>query len=301
MKKWVLNLGAAVMLALVTACGGGGGSDTTAVTPPVVNPPGASVNCPDGTAAASADKCALVTASFSIQSGATVDLNSVNNGVVVTFSGAMQQSPGTIDFSQGSGLLFGFPHWNSTNTAFTWVPSVRAGFGQTDKLSGDLNDKLGRPVHFEVPFTTSAMSCTNNAVWSNPASYSTAAQDCVAPVGVQVVLDSVNNKMQDASCTFTVGAAVTADCQKYAANGTLTLADTSIVVANDPVVWVAYYGQNGASNLVLVDKTTFKVVGSMQLPGTLTWYYGNPTGAAVHVDGVTHQVGWNGSALQFNN
>lgn len=147
------------------------------------------------------------------------------------------------------------------------------------------------------------MSCANNAIWSNPAVFSTVFQDCVAQVGVQAKMDAALNTMTDTSCVITVGVQLTAPCKAYMANGTMLMADTGILVNGHTAAWMAYYAKDGSSNLVLLDAITLTPVGKLVLPDLLIWEIGNPPGVdievKVSVNGVLRnmQVSWNGSDL----
>lgn len=306
MKKFV-NLCAASLAALVlAACGGGGGDSTVAppVSPPSP-PPSASVTCPDGTSAATAAACPAVTATTSVAAGATVDPSVLNQGLTVKFSGTISPSGSSNTFLQAGAALSGTATPNATNNAVTFLPSIRAGYGMSDEFMMDINDALGRPIHVDVKFATSAMSCANNAVWSNPATFSAALGSCVAPVGVQTILDKVNNRMQDTSCTLSTGAKVPDGCAKYATNGTFVFSDTTMPVQDhSSVVWMVYFGSAGQGSIALVDKATLVVISRTSVSPNIGWIIGNPTGAAIQIDGVTHQMAYtvvNGLAsIQIN-
>lgn len=278
------NLWAAILVAVLSACGGGGGgSDSTVITPPgPVNPPPVSVSCPDGTSAATAAQCAPVTATASVAAGAVVDPATVNQGLTIQFSGAVKPETAIFAFLQAGVSMPGALTANSAKTALTFMSNVRVGYDQADEYQLDINDALGRPVHVNVKFTTSAMSCSSNAKWSNPANFSSTFQNCAAPIGVQVLYDPVlNTRQPNDGCTFTPGTAMSAECMRISANGTLVLNDTTIIVQNDPVEWVGYNSGSAGSltgTIVLADKTTMKVVGVKQLPGQLLWTIGNPSG-----------------------
>lgn len=296
MKKSVF-LSAAVLVAVALSGCGGGGSDSVAVTTPPVTtppPPSASVACPDGTSAATAAQCAAVTATVSIAAAASVDPAVLNKGLTVQFTGAIKPASGSLGLTQGGAVLPSTVTVNAANTVVTLVPSFRAGFGQQMELTGDVNDALGRPIHVGVKFSTGARSCSNNALWSNPATFSATVGDCVAPKGVQATVDSMGvNKMQDSSCTFAVLAPLAVECQKYVKNATIVFSDTDNPVQDHPsVVWGIVYGSFGNGIGVLFDKTTMSVISRVVLPPNVEWIIGNPTGAAIRYDGATHQMSY---------
>jgi hypothetical protein len=187
------------------------------------------------------------------------------------------------------------------NKDLTFKPVVRLAYGQTVTVTITAKDTLGRAVAVTFTFSTSTMTCSSNAVWSNPAVLSSTLNGCVAPIGVQALTNVATNTMSDTSCVFVANAVMTAGCKAYAANGTLLFANTSIIVQNDPQVWIAYFGVDGSSNLVLLDVTTQKVVGKMILSSPLVWIIGNPTGASIDLRVGTvlrnYQAKWDGAAI----
>lgn len=287
------NLFAIVAFAALAGCGGGGSSGSEAG-----GTGGTTVACPDGSSAASSSACpAVVAVTTALPSLAPADLN---KGISVSFSGALDPSSVKVTFTQGSMPMLGTTTLADGNKRVVFNSAVLFGFSQADKLVITATDVLGRPVSATFEFTTTGQTCTSNAIWSNPAAYSSAVQGCVAPIGVQVLTNSTGNKLQDSSCTFTVGAAMSADCKKYAANGTLLFSETGVIVQNDPTLLVAFFGQNGAGNLVLLDKTTLVTLSTATVSSNFPWFIGNPTGAAVRIDGATRQLRYDGSAIQFN-
>lgn len=293
MRK-LMNVFAIGFVAMLTACGGGGGGDSATPGSPL---PTASVSCPGGMPAATAAQCAPVTADVSALQGTTQNPTLFNQGVTVQFNGSIDPNRTSAQWTQGgTGVSYSLA-FGAGNKDVTVIPTVRLAFGQANTLVVSTVDTLGRAVNVTFTFATSPMTCANNAIWSNPAVFSPAVQDCVAPIGVQALADPVMNKVQDNSCVFMVGAPLSAACKTYAANGTLLFADSSIVVGNDPVLWVAYFGHDGSNNLVLVDKTSLKTIGSLVHSDALGWIIGNPYGAAVRFGARTYQAAWNGSVI----
>lgn len=304
MKVW--KIGAVILAATLGACGGGGGGESpgtnTGNTGGNTGGTGGttSVSCPDGKAAASASACAAVTANVSALQGTTQNPTLFNQGVVIQFNGSLDPSKTVETWKQGGIGITTTLATSITNnvTTLTVVPTMRVAYGADEVLTIDAIDSVGRPVEVTLSFKTSAMTCTSNSVWSNPANFVAAYGDCVAPIGVQALMSTAANTMTDTSCTFAAGVLWTDACKAYAANGTLLFADTSIVVQNDQVVWIAYYGKDGASNLVLLDATTKKVVGTVVLSSQLSWIIGNPTGAAIALsNGKRYQARWDGAAI----
>jgi hypothetical protein len=190
----------------------------------------------------------------------------------------------------------GNPALSADGKTVTYTPVQRPAFGQTYTLVAKVKDSIGRSVESSVPFTTAAMVCVDSAVWSNPANFSSAYQNCVAPIGVQVKIDQAYNKMQDDTCTMALDSPLSAACQAYLANETIMLANTSIAANSHLVTWAAYVGTDGKSNLVLLDTNdpanpTPAPVASLALPSPLAWLIGNTTGASVRTaDGKTSRA-----------
>ena len=269
---------------------------------PVVPVP-VTVTCPNGSTVASATDCPAVgTAPIALQ-GTVMSPTALDNGVTIQFNGALVPSSVVVLFKQGNSLLGST--WTTTitggNKDVTFKPTVRLAYGQSYTVVITANDTIGRAVSVTFSFTTSTMTCSSNAVWSNPAIFSAVYQDCVAPVGVQALVTPSLNTMTDNSCVVAVGVPLTASCKAYMANGTMLLADTPVIVKNNHTVWMSFIGTDLKSNLVLLDTTTMAPIGMMVLPGDLAWIIGNPTGSAVSVKVGTllrnEQVKWDGAAL----
>lgn len=306
------RLSAAFVAALIlSACGGGGGGDSSPapVVPVVVTPPTpvvptpivVTVTCPNGSTIASATDCPAVgTAPIALQ-GAVMSPTALDQGVTLQFNGALNPTTISVVLKQQDVV------WGSTwtiaggNKDVTFKPTVRLAYGQSYIVLLTATDTIGRAVSVTFSFSTSAMVCTSNSVWSNPAVFSVVGQDCVAPVGVQALVTPSLNTMTDTSCTPTVGIPLTAACKAYLGNGTILLADTSIFVNNHNMVWMAYIGLDTKSNLVLLDTTTMAPIGTTALSGPLAWLIGNPTGVNVDVTigGLlrNEQITWNGASF----
>lgn len=293
------NIRAAVMAAVValllSACGGGGGGGDPSPAPTAVPVAAAGPTCPNGSpipaTGSSACPAVGVATGNTLQDGSVVSPSvtplavSFNGGLssaaVVLWQGAVGGTSidGTTALS-GSG-----PAVNSGNIV-TFAPTVRLAFGQPFVLVITAKDTLGRNVSVIITFTTPAMSCTNSAIWSNPAVFAVVLQDCVAGVGIQAFITPFNT-LQDNSCTLTNGAPLSAACKAYLANGTFLLAATSMVVNSHTAIWMAYIGLDGKSNIVLFDAndlTAMIPVGTMVLPVPLVWVIGNPTGESIAIN-----------------
>ena len=303
----IQSLCAAFVVAVLSACGGGGGGGGGETPPAASNPTPATITCPNGTTAATATACPTV------GTNAPITLSSViphmfRQGLTIQFTGALdpnsvtnrnvvlQQSTGTV-LTTTTSLAAG-------NKDLTIVPTQILANGQSFSLQITVNDSLGRPVQLIIPFTTPAMVCVDNAIWSNPATFSTVFQDCVAPIGVQTMVNTIFNTLQDGSCTITVGTPLTSACKAYLANGTMMLVNTSLVVNGHAVTWMAYIGTDGKSTIVLLDtndpaNASLTPLGILVLPSPLVWLIGNPSGVNVDVTvaGVlrNEQVTWSTS------
>lgn len=288
MKIKLASLCAVFMIALVvvSACGGGGGGSGSTSTP---------------------TSSAPVTASVNDLQGTTVSPTTLSDGVKFHFSGSIDPSKTTVEVTVGGIPGSGTATFSNNNQDVAFKPTVRLPFGKSVTVTITTVDTTGHVVQTTVTFTTSAMSCTNTAIWSNPAVFSAALQDCVAPIGVMALVTSSINTLQDNSCTIAVGTALTAACKAYLANGTMLLADTSIVVNGHAVKWMAYIGMDGKSNIVLLDtndpNATPVPLGTLVLPTNLVSAIGNPTGESIRrvttsVNGVirTEQVTWDVSS-----
>ena len=183
----------------------------------------------------------------------------MSNGILVKLSGTVDPAKSTAAIWLGatpSGQqIAGTSALAPNDKDLSFASTVRLASGQTYTFVATATDSVGRPVSLKMIFGTEPMSCANNAIWSNPATFSPALADCVAPIGVQTLMNVAINSMSDTSCALTVGAPLSAACKAYAANGTLVFANTSIVVNNGAALWVAYFGKDGSSNLALIDAT----------------------------------------------
>lgn len=282
-------LAAVILTAAVAACGGGGGGTTSGTSNST------SVTCPDGSSATSAATCPAVSAPTGAQSG--------TNGITVTFTGALTNATAVLwKGAVGGTQVAGTSSMSADLKIVKFVPTVRIAYGdQQYNLVITGTDSVGRTVQTTTSFSPGPMVCANNEVWSNPATFVSAYQACVAPIGVQTLMDPVIHKMTDTSCTLTVGSPLSAACKLYAANGTLMFANTSITVNAKAMVWVGWFGQDGSSNLALLDASTLAVVGKTTLAYPLVWMIGNPTGVNIDVRVGTvlrnEQVTLNGSEL----
>jgi hypothetical protein len=116
--------------------------------------------------------------------------------------------------------------------------------------------------------------------------FTAAYQDCVAPIGVQTIVDQSFNALQDNSCIIVIGAPLSASCKDYMANGTMTLANTSVVAlpTGHATLWAVYVGLDKVNNLVLLDvndPANPVAIATMATPAPLSWMIGNPTGLAL--------------------
>lgn len=312
------------LAATLAACGGGGGDSPTSVNPPVQNPPVVTppvqnppvvtppvtaVVCPDISTATSAAQCPAVIADVTALQGTTQDPALFGQGLVIQFNGALDTSKTVVTWTQGDLVMPSSFTTSITNgvTRLTPVTQVRIGYGSIETITVAGVDSVGRPVHLTLTFNTTQMSCTSNAKWSNPANLSSTFHNCATPVGEQALFDPVLNTRQPGDgCTFTPGLAMSAECMSISANGTLVLNDTSVIVENNPVEWIGYNSGtpgNLTGTIVLVDKTTMKVVGTKQLNGQIFWTIGNPYGEAVRYQVIqaghasTFQARWDGAAI----
>lgn len=291
--KLFSNLVVAVLVATLAACGGGGGGGDSGGSP---SPTPASITCPDGSSATSAATCPTVAASGGAQSAL--------DGTTVSFSGTLASATGVL----WKGAVDGTPVAGTSSLAtdmktVKFTPTVRLAHGQTYTFVVTGIDSVGRTVQTTTTFVHGPMVCANNAVWSNPAAYVPAYDACVAPLGVQTLMNSAANTMTDTSCVFVVGQPMSATCKAYAANGTLMFANTGVTVGGKATVLVVYYAQGGQSQLALLDATTLSVINTIGFSNQLVWINGNPTGAAIatNVGGKERreQMTYNGSTFVF--
>ena len=263
---------AAILAAALAACGGGGGGGSTSGTSTT------SVACPDGSSATSAATCPAVSAPNGAQS-TTVGT------IKVSFTGTLASATAVLwKGAVGGTPVAGASSLSSDLKIVTFTPTVRIAYGdQQYTLVVTGTDSIGRTVQTTSSFSPGPMVCANNEVWSNPATFVSAYQACVAPIAVQTKMDPVIHKMTDTSCTLTVGAPLSAACKLYASNGTLMFANTGVTVGGKAMVWIAWFGQDGSSNLALVDAATLAVAASTVLANPLVWMIGNPTGVNIDV------------------
>lgn len=316
MRNLINGFGAALIaLAALAGCGGGGGGDTSgqqaqAPGQPASSPTGGGgsggnqATCPDGSPLVKAADCpALKIVSSTPSAGATADPVALAKGMTFTFSGTLSPASVKVELLQGPLTVTGSVSVSADNKTITFVPTMRPAYSQaTVNAVITAVDSAGNSANTNVVFGTQAMSCTDNARWSNPALYVPLVQDCVAPIGVQAVLDTAYNKMTDTSCTVTAGQKLSATCQAYLANGTFALTNTGTVIASgNAPVWGAWFGNDGSSNLMVLDSATLNVVATTVLPNPLAWGIGNPLGidTGLTVGGVTQntQVSWDGTTI----
>lgn len=300
--KSVRMVVAVLALASLAGCGGGGGggdSGPVSAAPPT---PTASV-CPTGVAAPGGDtsKCeaigpaatpmltnldpvAVLVKGLSLSFNGTIDPTSVTSGNVKLWLGP-----------DGTGMqVAGTPTLSSDGKTVTFTPTQRPAYGALYTLVANVKDTAGHSSGWTAPFTMAVMQCNNitgistlaQTTWSNPATYKPVYQDCVAPIGVQVKIDQVYNKMQDDTCAMTLGQPLTAACKEYLANGTVVLAETSIVVNSNLVTWAFFNDTKGGSQLYLLDtndpsNASPTPVIWKTLQGAIKYITGNPTGSLI--------------------
>jgi hypothetical protein len=317
---------------LFVGCGGGGGGGSdggstptvavgipaSPVTPvtPAPNPPPISKNapCPDGTDQAVGKICPVVgpiepvtlaaaaISPHSFKQGATIQFNgtlldtSVTDKNVVLWHGAVGTGTavaGTVSLAAGKKDI-------------TYVPTQWLANGQSYTLAISINDSIGRLVQLAIPFTTNAMVCSDNVIWSNPATFSATYQDCVAGIGVQTLVNPNFNTLQDGTCTITIGTPLSSACKAYMANATMVLADTSVVVNGHASIFMVYGTDAKNNNIVLLDANdpnNLVPVGMIALPNPFVWMWiiGYPTGASISLSTNTagvfksEQVTWSAS------
>jgi len=293
MKKLVSFLMCAVaVIFLITACGGGGGGTSSPA-----GPPAGQITCPDGSFANDVSACPAVTLIASDY--ANVDPHMLKQGVIAQFTGALDPASVTDgallrnDDAITGTVVPGAVSLSSDNMDLFDKPTQWLAYSQTYNLAIDVNDSIGRTVSVDIPITTMPMSCTNTAIWSTPANYSSQLKDCVSPIGVQAQVTEFN-KLQDDTCIVTAGTSLTTECHAYLENGTVGLTNTGIIVGGHTVMWMIYIGTDNLSSVVLLDvnvPTNPVPVATLILPSPLVWIIGNPTGAFVHTaDGKGSQL-----------
>ena len=272
-SAFLATLVASLSLVVLTACGGGGGS-ASAVVPSVQT-------CPDGTAVPSIGtaSCPIVTSN-----AALIPAGSNNTQVTVSFNGTLDTVPSvTLSKGDGAAAVVVPGTWSLTggNKVVMFTPTKRLTYDQVHALTVNATDSVGRTVKFAVPFTTPPMVCADNKIWSNPANYVAAYQDCVAPVGVQTMIGQSLNAFTDNSCVITVGTPLIAACKDYMANGTIVLAETSISVKvyGTAVTWMVHVGTDKVSYITLISGDM--PIATFAAPVPLTWVIGNSSGLTV--------------------
>lgn len=306
-----VRLYAIILIALlVSACGGGGGGGGDAPAPAAVVTSVDTRKCPDGgpIPQAGTSACAVVVTSV-------VDLVKIDRvvlkqqGVTFAFSGTID--PATVNLDNivlKKGDVNGVPVVGSSvalaadGKHATYIPLQIPAANQPYVITLAFKDTVGREVTTNTGFTTPPMVCADNAIWSNPATFSTMYQDCVADIGVQTLVNASFNTLQDDTCTITLSTPLTSACKAYMANGTMILSNTSVVVVGHATIWMAYIGMDAKSNTVLLDANDPKnlvPVGTLVLPSSLVSITGNPSGESIRIEtsvaGVikTEQVTWN--------
>jgi hypothetical protein len=285
-----------IITAVLSACGGGGGGGL--VTPATPVQPAQPI--------------------VTLKAGPVAIKTPTVNGVVTqqfsgSLTGALDQDGFKAILWQGAigtgTLIAGTSTLSTDGMTTTFIPTVRLPLGQTYTLEVTGKDLVGRSVDTSTPFTMPAMTCVDNAVWSNPALFSTAYQDCIGPIGVQALSNLTMNTVQDSSCVITVGTALSAPCKVYMANGTMLLADTGTLVnASDPTVWMTYFTPDGSSNIVLLDvqdPSNPMTVAKLVLPEFTISEIGNPTGENDYIATASNgtkeeQLSWNGTSIAMN-
>ena len=310
MRKLVLTAFAAVLAILLFGCGGGSGGSGDASAPPAAI---ATATCPNGNpvpttgtkdcsatgitalpSSSDLDPVAISIKGYAVESNGQLDPTSVTAQTVKLWLGAADT--GT--------QIAGSPVLSSDGKTITFTAVQRLASGKKYTLAGDVKDTVGRTVGFASAFTTAAMVC--NAItgvslaaqttWSNPANYSSVLGDCDAPIGVQAMLNPAYNKM-DVSCVIpSIGQPLSDACKAQLANGTIVLADTSIVINSHLVTWALANGSDGLGKLMALDtndptNANPLVVASAGFTSALKWVIGNPTGVSVcTADGNASQV-----------
>ncbi len=303
---------AAGMVVLLAGCGGGGGggdnspaqtasvSATKAACPTGAAAPGGDTSKCDaigGTALSATtnlDPAAVLASGLPLPFNGTVDAKSVTTGNVKFWLGAADTG------TQVSGT----PALSADGKTVTFTPAQRPAYGASYTLVANVKDTAGHSASWTVPYTTAAMQCNNitgisllaQTTWSNPANYSSVLRDCVAPLGVQAVLDAAYNKM-DVACIFPViGQPLSDACKTQLANGTVVLADTTIVINSHLVTWAFANGSDGLGKLAALDTNDPSnaspiAVATAGFSSAFKWGVGNTTGVLVcAADGNAYQV-----------
>ncbi len=308
--SFVMAFAAAVFLA---GCGGSGGGGSPAPAASTPTTPTASV-CPDGSAvpAGGTSACAPIgPASTPVLTGldpvtvASKGLSLPFNGTIDPASVNSQNVKLWLGVADTGTLVAGTPTLSPDGKTVTFTPTQRLAYGASYTMAVAVKDTAGHSSGWTAPFAMAAMQCNNitgistlaQTTWSNPATYKPVYQDCVAPIGVQVKINQAYNKMQDDTCVMVLGVPLSAECKAYLANGTIVLADTSIVVNSNLVTWAFAIDTFGISQIWLLDTNdptnAFPApVVWKTLPSVITYVTGNSTGGLLVYasDGKSYQA-----------
>jgi hypothetical protein len=279
---------------------------TPTPTPAPTLPP-----CPTGEAQIASKICPdVLPASTTVAQDAVVSPHSFK-GVAVTMTGTLDPASvtnETVTLSSGTKPVpvGGAVSLSADGKTLSFVPTMRLAYGQTYYFATTMKDTLGRQVGISITFTTSAMSCVDNTIWSDPATFSATYQDCVAGIGTQTLVNPNFNTLQDNSCVITVGTPLTSSCKAYMSNGTMVLSNTSVVVNGHASIFMVYGTDAKNNNIVLLDANdpnNLVPVGMIALPNPFVWMWiiGYPTGASISLSTNTagvfksEQVTWSAS------
>ena len=312
MKKVRLLAASAALAAalMLSGCGGGGGGGGGTGDVPAAPSVIATATCPNGSPvpATGTKDCPIVglATGFILPAvdprTSTVDPRASNGEIAIPpaiFSGKIDPSSTVVTLWLGAsntGTAVAGKESIAADGTITLAPVQWMAYGQAYILVIDAKDSVGRLVHLEIPFTTITMVCANSAIWSNPANFSKVYKDCVADIGVQTQINPLYNTLQDDTCIMTIGTPLTAACKAYMANGTMMLANTSIVVNGHAVLWDVYLGTDGVSNAVLLDindPTNPIPISTFVSPASIVfiWDIGNLDGLFIHTgDGKGSQL-----------
>jgi len=278
-----------LMVALLAACGGGGGGSGDSGSGDTGGGGDSGPAQPVTLAGPDLIPISDTASAMSVTFSATgkLDPASVNSDNVVVWRGAPETSSvfgGDVSLSgDGVSITVAFPR--------------RLGSGRTYPVTVDVLDTLGRPVSFIVSLSVTEANCADMGIWSNPANLSETLGTCVAPIGVQIKMDPVFNKKQDATCALTVDAPLSENCADYLSNGTIRLAETQIVVNSRNVTWAS-----DVEKAVLLDTTdpwnarpAVLAQLASPLPNTIATVTGNSIGGyfVTTVDGKGYQASVN--------
>lgn len=296
------------LLVLAACGGGGGGSSDAATTPPdtAASSPAQQVLCPDQkTSAAKAADCPATTL-------LPVDLKAIAlvspeeamlKGYAFIASGTIAESGFHATVTQGHGkwTLPVYFELGPDKRTVNVILKERPAYGTELSIVFDALDSVGNPVTSATSLSsTPAMVCADNSKWSNPASFNTAIQDCVAPIGVQALITDFN-VMSDRTCELEVEKTLSSACQLYFANGTISVMDTGTVLSGGHSAWwTGFVGGDGVSYLALIDQTTSFPVAALKLSDKLSWLIGNPRGVTIRVGAQTLLASWDGAKIALS-